>query len=404
MFPPNPSTQNAKLIITLAIAIVSISHTTSSLNKDINYQTVVFENQSCHEGLCIKFNFENINSEWQFLAQPVVPSCCGYTAINVSYLSQVTLVNSPYTMAETTAIPQYDDEGTTTRPQEQDQDDTGLTVNEGRSLQQDSSQNTDNSHSTNTDQNTIQIPEPAAQKMVLANKVASGLARFFKTSICEGKNTIECLANQSVKFITHKAIERQNPPVTTTTPIPVLIKSPCKIDQTGPGCYSWFDLTNKIVAPVLNSLEQFGGYLDKYPSDKNSRWSKVGQNLYLQSISNPPANQELSLPAMASIVLKQTANTQAEVRMARIEATQRGYAQQNLAILLFIPSILMFLLYTALNISQCVKFFKKTKIEKREKKDKKEFSRSQRLKALLEPPTVNPRNRTQATIEMQELV
>ena len=107
---------------------------------------------------------------------------------------------------------------------------------------------------------------------------------------------------------------------------------------------------------------------------------------------------------MASIVLKQTANTQAEVRMSRIEATQRGWSQQNLAIMLFLPSILMFLLYTALNISQCVKFFKKTKIEKQEKKDKKEFSRSQRLKALLEPPPVNPRNRTQATIEMQELV
>ena len=236
MSPLNPTTQNSKLILSLAIAIVSISHTTSTLSKDINYQTVVFPNQSCHEGLCIKFNFEQIDSEWKFLAQTVVPDCCEYSAINVSYLSQVTLVNSPYKMAETTAIPQYDDEGTTTTPQEQDQENTGLTVNEGISLQQDGSQNTDNIHSTNTNQNTIQIPEPAAQKMVLANKVASGLARFFKTAICEGKNTIECLANQSVKFITHKAIQRQNPPVTTTTQIPVLIKSPCKLNPTGPGC------------------------------------------------------------------------------------------------------------------------------------------------------------------------
>ena len=93
-------------------------------------------------------------------------------------------------MAETTAIPQYDDEGTTTRPQEQDQDNTGLTVNEGRSLQQDSSQHTDNSHSTNTDQNTIQIPEPAAQKMVLANKVASGLARFLKQLSVKAKTPL----------------------------------------------------------------------------------------------------------------------------------------------------------------------------------------------------------------------
>ena len=107
---------------------------------------------------------------------------------------------------------------------------------------------------------------------------------------------------------------------------------------------------------------------------------------------------------MASMILKQSASTQAEVRMSRIEATHRGWAQQNLSILLFIPSILMFLFYTALNISKFVKFIKKNKAEKQEKKDKKEFSRSQRLKALLEPPQINPRNRSQATIEMQELV
>ena len=64
----------------------------------------------------------------------------------------------------------------------------------------------------------------------------------------------------------------------------------------------------------------------------------------------------------------------------------------------------MFLFYTALNISKFIKFIKKTKAEKQEKKDQKELSRSQRLKALLEPPPVNPRIRTQNTIEMQELV
>ena len=47
---------------------------------------------------------------------------------------------------------------------------------------------------------------------------------------------------------------------------------------------------------------------------------------------------------------------------------------------------------------------KKNKAEKRKNKDKKEFSRSQRLKALLEPPPVNPQNRSLAIIEMQELV
>ena len=127
--------------------------------------------------------------------------------------------------------------------------------------------------------------------------------------------------------------------------------------------------------------------------------------MFLQSISQPPANQELSVPATASMILKQSASTQAEVRMSRIEATNQGYAQQNLSILLSIPSILLFLFYTTLNISKHVKFIKKTnKEDKKEKKDKKEFPRLQCLKALLEPPPVNPQVRSHATIEMQELV
>ena len=176
----------------------------------------------------------------------------------------------------------------------------------------------------------------------------------------------------NINLIKHQAIAIQNTPPPATTEKPVLVKNPCKINPKTPGCYAWADLTNNILAPVLDRLEKFkGGYLDKYPNDNNSRWSKIGQNLYLQSISQPAANQELSVPAMASIILKQSANTQAEVRMSRIEATQRGWAQQNLSILLFIPSIYMFLFYTALNISKFVKFIKKTKTEKQEKKEKK---------------------------------
>ena len=34
------------------------------------------------------------------------------------------------------------------------------------------------------------------------------------------------------------------------------IKSPCKIDPTIPRCYSWFDLTNKIIA-ILQQLEEW---------------------------------------------------------------------------------------------------------------------------------------------------
>ena len=203
------------------------------------------------------------------------------------------------------------------------------------------------------------IPQPAAQKMAIAKKVTTSLARFFKKAACEGENAVECLARQTINLIKHKAIPVQNTPPPATTIQPVLVKSPCKIDPTKPGCYAWADLTNKIIAPVLNRLEKFApGYLDKYPSDKDSRWSKVGLNLFLQSISQPPANQELSVPAMAGMILKQSASTQAEIRMSRIEATQRGWAQQNLSILLFIPSILVFLFYTALNISKFVKFIK----------------------------------------------
>ena len=76
---------------------------------------------------------------------------------------------------------------------------------------------------------------------------------------------------------------------------------------------------------------------------------------------------------MASMILKQSASTQAEMRMSRNKATQQGWAQQNLSILLFNPSILMFLFYTALNISKFVKFIKKTKAEKREKRTKRNF-------------------------------
>ena len=76
MSPYNQTTQNLKITLTLAIAFFSIPHTTSKLSNDIDYQTVVFPNQSCHEGLCIKFNFEQIKSEWEFLARTVDPNCC----------------------------------------------------------------------------------------------------------------------------------------------------------------------------------------------------------------------------------------------------------------------------------------------------------------------------------------
>ena len=99
--------------------------------------------------------------------------------------------------------------------------------------------------------------------------------------MCEGDSAAECLARQSINLIKHRATAIQSTPPPVTTTQPSLVICPCKIKPTEPGCYAWADLTNKIIAPVLNHLEKFKpGYLDKYPSDEDSRWSKVGNNLF----------------------------------------------------------------------------------------------------------------------------
>ena len=396
------------------ITLLAIPTTVAALATTFNPESAVFENQTCQHNKCIKFNLERINNSWEFLAREVTPSCCSFTPTNVTIKTQVSISDSHYKMAEA--------DPTTTNTNYEDYDgppvidDARVSVSNYPKFEVPGFPKLDVSQTTSTDTNTDidttttvptaqPIPKPAAQKADIAKKISQSLARFIKTTVCKGDSAAECLAKQSINLIKHQANARQSTTTAAPTSPPPLVISPCKIKPDEPGCYAWADLTNNIIAPVLNRLEKFKpGYLDKYPSDKNSRWSKVGQNLFLQSISQPPANQELSVPAMASMILKQSSSTQAETRMARIEATQRGWEQQNLSILLFIPSILMFLFYTALNISKFVKFLKKTKTERQEKKDQKEFSRSQRLKALLEPPPINPRIRTQNTIEMQELV
>ena len=392
------STQKFKITY-LIITLLAIKTTVATLVTTFNPEAAVFENQTCQHNKCLKFNLIQIGNSWEFVTREVTPSCCSYAAINVTLLTQVPLNKSPYKMANATP--------TTSRDTEEDYegppqiDDVRVTFSEDGfpKFVSDST-----STSTTISPATQPIPKPAAQKATIAKKISQTLASFIKT-ICSGDDAAECLAKQSINLIKHQAHALGSTTTQAPTQPPPLIISPCKIKPNQPGCYAWADLTDNIIAPVLSRLESFKpGYLDKYPSDKNSRWSKVGQNLFLQSISQPPANQELSVPAMASMILTQSSSTQAEIRMARIEATKRGLAQQNLSILLFIPSILMFLFYTALNISKFVKFIKETKAEKQKKKDQKEFSRSQRLKALLEPPPINPRIRAQNTIEMQELV
>ena len=124
--------------------------------------------------------------------------------------------------------------------------------------------------SNSTVQPVQNIPQPAAQKMALAKIVTTSLARFFKKAACEGENAVECLARQTINLIKHKANPASPTPPPATTVQPELVKSPCKMDPSKPGCYAWADLTNKIIAPVLNRLEKFEpGYLDQYPSDKS---------------------------------------------------------------------------------------------------------------------------------------
>ena len=396
MFTYN-STQKFEITY-LIITLLAIKTTVATLVTTFNPEAAVFENQTCQHNKCLKFNLIQIGNSWEFVTREVTPSCCLYAAINVTLLTQVPLSKSPYKMANATPTTRRNTEEDYEGPPQIDDARVTFSVDGFPKFESDSTRT-----STTISPATQPIPKPAAQKSI-AKKISQTLASFIKT-ICSGENAAECLAKQSINLIKHQAHALGSTTTQAPTQPPPLIISPCKIKPNQPGCYAWADLTDNIIAPVLNRLESFTpGYLDKYPSDKNSRWSKVGQNLFLQSISQPPANQELSVPAMASMILTQSSSTQAEIRMARIEATKRGLAQQNLSILLFIPSILMFLFYTALNISKFVKFIKETKAEKQKKKDQKEFSRSQRLKALLEPPPINPRIRAQNTIEMQELV
>ena len=90
------------------------------------------------------------------------------------------------------------------------------------------------------------IPQPAAQKQALEKSVTTSLAGFIKKAACEGKNTVECLAMQTSNLVKHKSNPAPPTAPPATTIQPELVKSPCKMDPSKPGCYAWADLTNKI--------------------------------------------------------------------------------------------------------------------------------------------------------------
>ena len=301
------------------ITLLAIPTTVAALATTFNPESAVFENQTCQHNRCIKFNLELINNSWEFLATEVTPSCCTFTPKNVTISTQVSLSDSHYKMVEA--------EPTTTGTNYEDYNGPPVIVDASISVSNfpkfevpgfpkfDVPQTTSTDPNTDIDTTTVPtaqpIPKPAAQKADIAKKKSvKAWPVFIKTTVCKGDSAAECLARQSINLIKHQANAIQSTTTAAPTQPPPLVISPCKIKPNQPGCYAWADLTDNIIAPVLNRLESFKpGYLDKYPSDKNSRWSKVGQNLFLQSISQPPANQELSVPAMASMILTQSSST-----------------------------------------------------------------------------------------------
>ena len=235
----------------LILTLLTISKTNSELPPGLDPQTAIFPNQTCQNDKFYKFNLELIQGNWKFLLQEVTPSCCAFVPHNVTTVSQVTLEASTYRMAETThntMPPQQDYEEDYTGPP-QISDITARFSTKG--FPQISNTDTDSDSTVLPVQN---IPQPAAQKMAIATKVTTSLARFFKKAACEGENAVECLARQTISLINHQAIPVQNTPPPATTVQPELVKIPCKIDPSKPGCYAWADMTNKIIAPVLNRI------------------------------------------------------------------------------------------------------------------------------------------------------
>ena len=102
----------------VVITLLAISKTVCELATEFNPQTAVFPNQTCQQNKCYKFNLELVQGSWQFLAREVTPSCCAYRAHNVTLYSQVTLRDSPYTMAEASTMPPQDYEEDYTGPPE----------------------------------------------------------------------------------------------------------------------------------------------------------------------------------------------------------------------------------------------------------------------------------------------
>ena len=101
----------------LVITLLTISTTVCEVATEYNPHTAVFVNQTCQHNKCYKFNLKLVQGSWKFLAREVTPSCCAYRAHNVTLYSQVTLRDSPYTMAEATTTPPQE-EATTTPPQD----------------------------------------------------------------------------------------------------------------------------------------------------------------------------------------------------------------------------------------------------------------------------------------------
>ena len=162
-----------------------------------------------------------VQNSWTFLAREVTLSCCTYRAHNVTLYGQVTLRDSPYTMADATTMPPQIVEEDYQGPPEIDEVEVTFSEDGFPDLQ------VTETPDTSTVQLMERIQQPAAQKMEIAIKKVNHWPVSSKKAVSEGDSAAECLARQSINLIKHQAtaIQSTRPPVTTTQPS--LVICPC---------------------------------------------------------------------------------------------------------------------------------------------------------------------------------
>ena len=107
----------------------------------------------------------------------MTPSCCSYTATNVTIFTQVPLSESPYKMAETTPATTRDTDRDYEGPPEIDDARVTFSKDGFPQFVSDTTR-----ASTTTTPATQPIPKPSAQKTIIAKKNQSIIGPFRKES------------------------------------------------------------------------------------------------------------------------------------------------------------------------------------------------------------------------------